>query len=116
MGSRLRKSSYFLIKYMYREVNKESFMKDNRFVFQSIGIIHSPHKEISKIPIQPVFCNDIEGTIILNKNLHLHTGARNLQMNRSFGQKLLYNAKFGSSPIPNQAKHPLSPAFLPVDS
>jgi len=41
-------------------------MKDNRFVFQSIGIIHSPHKEISKIPIQPVFCNDIEGTIILN--------------------------------------------------
>ena len=41
-------------------------MKDNKFVFQSIGIIHSPHKEISKIPIQPVFCNDIEGTIILN--------------------------------------------------
>ena len=41
-------------------------MKDNKFVFQSIGIIHFPHKEISKIPIQPVFCNDIEGTIILN--------------------------------------------------
>ncbi len=41
-------------------------MKDSEFVFQSIGIIHSSHKEISKIPIQPVFCNDIEGTVILN--------------------------------------------------
>ncbi len=41
-------------------------MKDSKFVFQSIGIIHSPHKVISKIPIQPVFCNGIEGTVILN--------------------------------------------------
>ena len=41
-------------------------MSDDKFVFQSIGVIHSPHKEISKIPIQPVFCNDIEGTVILN--------------------------------------------------
>ena len=41
-------------------------MKDSKFTFQSIGIIHSPHKEISKIPIQPVFCNDIEGKVILN--------------------------------------------------
>ena len=41
-------------------------MKDNKFIFKAIGTIHSPHKEISKIPIQPVFCNDIEGTITLN--------------------------------------------------
>ncbi|MEA3560422.1 MAG: tRNA (N6-threonylcarbamoyladenosine(37)-N6)-methyltransferase TrmO [Candidatus Omnitrophota bacterium] len=41
-------------------------MSDDKFVFQSIGVIHSPHKEISKIPIQPVFCKDIEGTVILN--------------------------------------------------
>ncbi len=41
-------------------------MEGNKFVFQSIGIIHSPHKEISKIPIQPVFCNDVEGTVRLN--------------------------------------------------
>ena len=41
-------------------------MKNSKFEFQSIGIIHSPHKEISKIPIQPVFCNNIEGKILLN--------------------------------------------------
>ncbi len=40
-------------------------MEGNKFVFQSIGIIHSPHKEILKIPIQPVFCNDVEGTVRL---------------------------------------------------
>ena len=52
-------------------------MKDNKFVFYSIGIIHSPHKEISKIPIQPVFCNDIAGTIILNNEYA--DGLKNLQ-------------------------------------
>ena len=41
-------------------------MNDDTFVFQPIGIIHSPHKEISRIPIQPVFCNGIEGTVVLN--------------------------------------------------
>jgi len=41
-------------------------MNNDKFVFKPIGFIHSPHKEISKIPIQPVFCNDIEGTVILN--------------------------------------------------
>ncbi|MBW2568927.1 MAG: SAM-dependent methyltransferase, partial [Deltaproteobacteria bacterium] len=41
-------------------------MHDDKFIFQSIGVIHSPHKEISKIPIQPVFCNDIEGTVVLD--------------------------------------------------
>ena len=38
----------------------------NRYSFPSIGVIHSPHKELSKIPIQPVFCKDIEGTVLLN--------------------------------------------------
>jgi tRNA-Thr(GGU) m(6)t(6)A37 methyltransferase TsaA len=41
-------------------------VSSKKIIFQSIGIIHSPHKEISKIPIQPVFCNDIEGTVLLN--------------------------------------------------
>lgn len=34
--------------------------------FQPIGLIHSPHKELAKIPIQPVFCEGIEGKVILN--------------------------------------------------
>ena len=38
----------------------------NKYVFQSIGFIHSPHKETSKIPIQSVFCNDIEGRVVLD--------------------------------------------------
>ncbi len=41
-------------------------MNDEKFDFQSIGLIRSPHKELSKIPIQPVFCEGIEGTAILN--------------------------------------------------
>ncbi len=41
-------------------------MNDDKFYFQPIGLIRSPHKELSKIPIQPVFCEDIEGTVILN--------------------------------------------------
>ncbi|MCD4825057.1 MAG: tRNA (N6-threonylcarbamoyladenosine(37)-N6)-methyltransferase TrmO [Phycisphaerae bacterium] len=41
-------------------------MKDSEFAFHSIGVIHSPHKEVSQIPIQPVFCSDIEGTVLLN--------------------------------------------------
>ena len=40
-------------------------MNDEIFSFRSIGTIHSPHKEISRIPIQPIFCNDIEGSIVL---------------------------------------------------
>jgi tRNA-Thr(GGU) m(6)t(6)A37 methyltransferase TsaA len=45
---------------------KDIMMNDEKFDFQPIGLIHSPHKELSKIPIQPVFCEGIEGTIILN--------------------------------------------------
>jgi tRNA-Thr(GGU) m(6)t(6)A37 methyltransferase TsaA len=42
-------------------------MRNNdKIDFQPIGIIHSPHKELSKIPIQPVFCEGIEGKVILN--------------------------------------------------
>ena len=40
-------------------------MSDDKYVFQPIGFIYSPHKEISKTPIQPVFCNDIEGRVVL---------------------------------------------------
>jgi len=41
-------------------------MNKCKFDFQPIGLIRSPHKELSKIPIQPVFCEGIEGTVILN--------------------------------------------------
>ena len=40
-------------------------MNYGRFDFRPIGTIHSPHMEISRIPIQPVFCTDIGGSIIL---------------------------------------------------
>ncbi len=40
-------------------------MNDEIFSFRSIGTIYSPHKDVSRIPIQPVFCNDIEGSIEL---------------------------------------------------
>ena len=52
-------------------------MSDDTFTFQQIGIIRSPHKELSKIPIQPVFCKDIEGTVILN--LQYLDGLKDLQ-------------------------------------
>lgn len=41
-------------------------MNECTFDFQQIGLICSPHKELSKIPIQPVFCEGIEGTVIVN--------------------------------------------------
>ena len=40
-------------------------MNDDIFAFRPIGTIYSPHKITSRIPIQPVFCNDIEGSIVL---------------------------------------------------
>ena len=52
-------------------------MSDDKFVFQSIGVIYSPHKEISKIPIQPVFCNGIEGTVVLD--IEYADGLKDLQ-------------------------------------
>lgn len=41
-------------------------MHNEKFIFQPIGEIHSQHKELSKIPIQPVFCTDIKGTVSVN--------------------------------------------------
>ncbi len=41
-------------------------MNDNKFIFYPIGVIHSPHKVMSKTPIQPVFCSDIKGTVVLD--------------------------------------------------
>ena len=52
-------------------------------MFQSIGIIHSPHKVLADIPIQPVFSADIKGTVVvfpefseglmdLHKYSHIH--------------------------------------------
>ena len=41
-------------------------MNDTKFNFQPIGTIRSPHQDVSKIPIQPVFCKDIKGTVVLN--------------------------------------------------
>ncbi len=40
-------------------------MQDDTFGFRSIGVIHSPHKDVSRTPIQPVFCNDIKGRVVL---------------------------------------------------
>ena len=40
-------------------------MKRKEFTLSTIGIIHSPHKETTKTPIQPVFSKDIEGTVEL---------------------------------------------------
>ena len=40
-------------------------MDYDAFAFRPIGTIYSPHKETSTIPIQPVFCKDIEGRIVL---------------------------------------------------
>ena len=41
-------------------------MNKKEIIFQSIGIIHSPHKKLSDIPIQPVFSNDIKGTVVVD--------------------------------------------------
>ncbi len=35
-------------------------MYNNKIEFKTIGIIFCPHKEISKTPVQSVYCNNIE--------------------------------------------------------
>lgn len=40
-------------------------MNSEKIIFQPIGIIHSPHRVLADIPIQPVFCNDIKGTVVV---------------------------------------------------
>jgi len=42
-------------------------MYPDKIEFRPIGTIHSPHTELSKIPVQPVFCTDIEGTVVLDE-------------------------------------------------
>jgi tRNA-Thr(GGU) m(6)t(6)A37 methyltransferase TsaA len=41
-------------------------MKTREITFCSIGIVHSPHKNLSETPIQPVFCEGVRGTVIIN--------------------------------------------------
>jgi tRNA-Thr(GGU) m(6)t(6)A37 methyltransferase TsaA len=40
-------------------------MRSQKFIFQSIGIIHTPHKDLSHTPIQPVFSKGIQGSVEL---------------------------------------------------
>jgi tRNA-Thr(GGU) m(6)t(6)A37 methyltransferase TsaA len=40
-------------------------MSSEKIIFKSIGIIHSPHQVLAEIPIQPVFSNDIKGTVVV---------------------------------------------------
>ncbi|MGD9126900.1 MAG: SAM-dependent methyltransferase, partial [Planctomycetia bacterium] len=42
-------------------------MKEEKVVFQPIGVIRSPHKELHKIPVQPVFSSGIQGTVVLDE-------------------------------------------------
>ena len=41
-------------------------MNTKTIELQSIGVIRSPHKALSEIPIQPVFCEGIEGRVELD--------------------------------------------------
>ena len=41
-------------------------MKADEFIFHAIGIVHSPHKDQSSTPIQPVFARGIKGTVTLD--------------------------------------------------
>jgi len=41
-------------------------MSDETIDFRPLGVIHSPHKELSEIPIQPVYCEDFAGTVVLD--------------------------------------------------
>ena len=40
-------------------------MKRKEFIFQPIGIIHTPHKDPSQTPIQPVFSKGVRSTVEL---------------------------------------------------
>ncbi|MEA3447352.1 MAG: tRNA (N6-threonylcarbamoyladenosine(37)-N6)-methyltransferase TrmO [Bacteroidota bacterium] len=40
-------------------------MNNEKIVFKSIGIVYSPHTELSDIPIQPVFSKGIEGKVVV---------------------------------------------------
>ena len=40
-------------------------MNDKKIVFHSIGVINTPLKKLSEIPIQPVFAKGIQGTVTI---------------------------------------------------
>ena len=44
-------------------------MAKDEITFQSIGIIHSPHKELAGMPIQPVAAAGVKGTVVLDSPL-----------------------------------------------
>ncbi len=41
-------------------------MADHEFTFQAIGVIHSPHTDPAKAPVQPVFATGIRGTVAVD--------------------------------------------------
>jgi tRNA-Thr(GGU) m(6)t(6)A37 methyltransferase TsaA len=41
-------------------------MVREEIIFQSIGIIRSPHQKLSDIPIQPAFSDEIKGTVVVD--------------------------------------------------
>lgn len=46
--------------------SKGTHRNKGQMVFRSIGIIHSPHKKLSEIPIQPVFSRGIKGRVTVD--------------------------------------------------
>ena len=38
-------------------------MNRQEYIFQPIGIIHTPHQDLSQTPIQPVFSKGVRGTV-----------------------------------------------------
>ena len=45
---------------------KDTAMSGYIFNFKPIGVISSPYKKLSEIPIQPILCENLEGTVILD--------------------------------------------------
>jgi tRNA-Thr(GGU) m(6)t(6)A37 methyltransferase TsaA len=43
-----------------------NMMKPEQISYRPIGIIHSPYKKLSGMPIQPTSAEDVEGTVILD--------------------------------------------------
>ncbi len=41
-------------------------MNTENIIFHPIGIIRSPHQKLSDIPIQPVFSDDIKGSVVVD--------------------------------------------------
>lgn len=42
-------------------------MKNSQIQFKPIGVIESPHNNLSEIPIQPVYAKGIEGRVVLKE-------------------------------------------------